>query len=479
MTLRPSPIRAAVLLLLGVSAARADEIDPWGLRSSPAPASTPAPLPPAAPSPPSGPWSAPPAAPVPPAAAVAAVAAPAVVTPVAAELRETWDPAGHLVRRLTLSQGRLIEETTFRYDAKGRLVEQRAVVDGHVILETRAYSAQGALAEQLVTRDEALERREVNRYDGAGRRVEQAVEDAAGRRTTTWTYDRFGGVVLVEKRDGRGIVTERTVADRMDPKVPITVSLDGGLSTNSDVDLHDGTVGFSFVREPIPALYGRDPVEVKLSASYTRGRAAGEDTNSELRGRFSLDYNYLWPRLTPFFFAEAERNPVANLDLDAVVAPVGLKVDVLDVLHPARLDLSFAPVWNYRAITTPAGGDCDGLTVGIDTACQSALIRGSLRLKAGYEAKRWSLMNTLELLPVLFPDGVSLADSLDQDSITRDTIDLEIKLTGRFTVTEKVVWTRDMSLADQVDCSTGDDNRLCEGRSVQSTGLLSLRYTFQ
>lgn len=51
-------------------------------------------------------------------------------------------------------------------------------------------------------------------------------------------------------------------------------------------------------------------------------------------------------------------------------------------------------------------------------------------------------------------------------------------MSASLVLTETVSFTHDLSLADQVDCEADPDNRLCDGQSLQSTGLHSLRYTF-
>ena len=402
-------------------------------------------------------------------------------TPPSEEVRESYNSAGQLVRRLTLSGGVLVSEVANTYDSAGRLSTSTTTAGGHTTVETSTWAEDGALASKTVTVDGATTLQETYSWSGS-KMASRTRTMGEVSETTTWTYDSAGNPTLVETKGPGGALLSRTVADRepapvvVEP-VPIDLSITGGVATDSDVQTTSISGGFAISRKPGADQYDTDHLEVSAYGGYTRGVSKGERTNDDLTAGFGLDYNEFVDRTTAFLFTAIERNPVANLDIDLEVAPIGLKYDLVPEGGVFWMDASFAPVWNYRSILVAAGESCDDLTVDVDTHCTFSDLRGSLRVRLGLAAGGFSLKDTVEFLPTLTPDG-SWGEALSDESIFRNTASLSVKLTDRLSLAEKVVFTRDMRLQDQVDCSATPDSRLCQGVSLQSSSSLSLNMSF-
>jgi len=422
--------------------------------------------------------------PAPVAAPVAASATPvAGVAPASApqEVRETYDAAGNLVRRLTLTNGALTEEVSATYDAAGHRTEQRTVIGPTTTVETSTYTADGLVAGTTRSVNGAVVSQEAFTY-ADGRVATHTVTDASGARTTTYTYDAAGHAVAAETRTAEGRLLERSVADRAAPppapaaKVPFNIGVNAGVATNSDVRSNSVTAGFTFGRKPPAELYKTDHLEVGAFGNYTHTTSAGTPTNDDLKAGFGLDYNDLVGRMTAFLFTTVERNPVANLDVDLLVAPIGVKYDFVPS-GVFTFDASFAPVWNFRSIAVPAGGTCDDLTLDQDGHCAFSKIRGSFRMRASVGNANVKLKDVVEFLPTLNPTDGDIIGAIDTESIFRNTASLDVKLTGHLGISESVLFVRDPLLAAQADCTADPDNLLCSGMSLQTGTMLTLTYS--
>lgn len=446
--------------------------DPWG---APAPAPAPAPVPTPQPAPAADPWA---TAPTP------VVVTPPPAVPTAApgeqagrETRETWNGDGKLVRRIVIQDGTLQTETSFRYDDAGRVVEERSV-GGGVVVQSWTYDGDGNTLTHIVAADGAETLRETYTWSG-GKVASRTVATPDGTSTTTSTYNEAGELVLTETRNGAGTLVARTLADREpppDPPVPVNVSLNGGVATSSDVRTTSITAGFSVSRKPPVDQYDTDPIEFSAGATYNRASSQGTLTNDQLDAGIGLDYNNLIGPVTAFLFTSVERNPVANLDADLLVAPIGLKYDVIPE-GLFTLDVSFAPLWNFRSIAVAAGDDCDGVTLSEDGHCTFSKIRGSLRVRAELGTDRVSLKDVVEFLPTLNPEG-DFGAAIEDEAIFRNTATLSVKLTGHLTFAESIAFVRDPLLVEQADCEGDPDNLLCKGMSLQTGTTLALSYAF-
>jgi YD repeat-containing protein len=425
------------------------------------------------------PWGASGSAPAVP-TATATVVDPGYVPPTFAgkETRETWSSAGLLVRRLVFVDGALQSETTWTYDAAGHPTEERAVSSGAQVVQQWTYNADGTTATHVVVADGMVQLQEVMGYTD-GKVTSRAVTTQDGTTLTTTTYNDDGAVVLTETRSASGALAARTVADREPAppeKVTFDVGLIGGVATSSDVRTTSVTAGFSVSRKPKPEQYSYDPIELGAYATYNRASSQGTLTNDQLKAGVGFDYNELVGPLTVFLFTSMERNPVANLDVDLLLAPVGVKYEFIPE-GVFTLDASFAPLWNYRSIAVAAGDACDGLTLSEGGHCTFSKIRGSFRVRATLEGGPFKVKDVVEFLPTLNPDGDLIA-AIEDEAIFRNTLSVDIKLTTHFSLTESVLFTRDPLLTAQIDCAADPDNLLCDGMSLQTGTTLALNYAF-
>jgi hypothetical protein len=278
--------------------------------------------------------------------------------------------------------------------------------------------------------------------------------------------------------------------------VPIRVGLDGGLNFDSSTGYRQASLGFEIIRKPTAEAFGLDPLEVRVNGAYELARTLDSkendyqliDASNHLRLGFGVDYNYLFPKTTPFLFLSLDRDEVNNLQADLQLAPLGIKYDLVprDVW---LVDASFAPVWNYRAIleetTFEEDGSCSGTLDPEDPSiCEqeksTSKLRGSFRFRVGYGNDHFSLRNTLEFLPNLRPEDQSLGWALSNDSILRDSLVFEARLTERLTFRQELRYTSDPTLADQAsDCGDGASNNpssLCDGKIYSSMTSLSLAF---
>ncbi len=390
-----------------------------------------------------------------------------------AETRRSYDALGKPVDELVLDDGVLVSETTWTYEGGHPVLERRSA--GGVITEIARRYEGDTLVEETTSVDGQLSARTTWKYEG-DRLVEEVAIGPAGSQTTTYRYDSLGRLIATEVRDGSGAVVQRSLGSYAPPAVPIVISATGGGSYASDVAVTSLTGGFLIERSPESALYDVDPLEFSVGASYAYGRSADLVTQNQLDARFGIDLNHLIGQLTLFLFTTLERDPVANLNLDLVVAPIGLKHDLFDTPHFA-LDASFAPVWNYRSIESE-GSDCDGVEIEGSLTCGSSKLRGSFRVKASASAGPVSLSDTLEYLPNLLPEDRDLIGALSDDSILINTAALSIKLSSSLSLSESFVFERDPTLAAQADCGADPDNLLCDGLLYSTATTLSYSQSF-
>lgn len=403
--------------------------------------------------------------------------APSPAAPGVTEVRESWSAGGRLVRRLTLLDGALVREETFAWTDDGQPRERRVVERG--VEEVERWTTDGATTTRVRTRGEVVVETEALTTEG-GRPTKRVIERDGARVVTTWSYDAAGQLVAEEERTGDDALVRRVLADRSPPPavpVPFTVGLSGGVSTSSDVSTTSVTAGFAVGREPPPERYADEPLELSAYGSYTRASAKGTLTNDELKAGFGLDYNEIVGKLTAFLFTTVQRNPVANLDVDLVVAPIGLKYELVP-RGPFLLDVSFAPVWNFRSIAVAAGGECDGVALASDGHCAFSKVRGSLRVRATFSHGVLTVKDVVELLPTLNPDDGDLVGAIEAEAIFRNTATVSLKVNEHLSVSESVLFTRDPLLAEQADCSADPEQPLCRGTSLQTGLVVSASYAF-
>lgn len=465
---------AVLLALFFVPPALAQDDSPWG-PVPPAPAPTPAPPPPTTwPPPEEEAWGTAPEAPP---------SADAPTETARQEIREVWSVDGSLARRMLLEDGRLLQESTWAYDALRRPVRMVETQDGAVSVETWTYDAEGRVQAHVIAHDGQEVSREDYQWED-GRLAARSVRTGDQLRTTRYRYDDQGRATVVETRDEAGTLLSRTISDREipppppPPRTPVEIGGEAGLATNSDVGTTDLVLGVSFARKPPRERYADDPLEVVATGSWRVSRVAGVPTNDELRARLGVDWNELVPRLTLFLFTDVERNPVANLGLDLELAPVGAKVDLLDD-DEWTLDASLAPVWNWRSIDAGAPMRCEGGRVQAGETCNQSWLRASVRARIGFTRGPVEVRNTLEFLPVLDPEEGGLLAAVEDAAIVRDALGVEIALGGGFSLREDLLFTRDPALRAQADCDAEPDAALCDGTSLHTGTRIAFTGTFR
>lgn len=403
------------------------------------------------------------------------------------QVRTTWDVLGRVSRKLTLQGQQILSEVRYEYDAAGRPILEVSR-EGETFTEIRRQfsSAGPTLVETFV--NGTCTRRQRYEYGEAGlTRVE--LTDAAGKtQVTTYAYDLYSNPVYTETRGPEGVLQLVEQVEIPRPTVPITLGVSVGANLQTDVDLQELSAGFEIRRRPPIKKFGADPLEVGVAGSYRLSRSKGVLTNNQLLMNFGVDYHYLLPRTTFFVFTNLERNPIANLNVDLTLAPVGAKFQ-LAPNPPFTMDMSFAPVWNYRSVCTPSdsgvAGDC---AIGQDTS--TSYFRGSLRARAEYTLGPFTLSELLEYQPNLTPDTqpevnegqtvTPLSAALDTQSIFRNVLSLHIRLTSRLSVRQELRFVRDMSFRQQVsadECLAGTTNStLCDGYALTSLTSLNLAF---
>ncbi len=304
-------------------------------------------------------------------------------------------------------------------------------------------------------------------YDGANLVVKYADAEGKPRRITRLTYDDGGNVLTEEVRAVDGSLLARTVSARAKLKTPVRVVLSAGGAYQSDTRLVDATVGAQILRQP---RKGVDPIEFALTGAYRFNSARGTTTADQFRSRLGLDYVYLLPRTSFFTFLAIERNIPANLKLNLESGILGARFDFL-AGGSYKLDLSFAPVWNFRAILSPGPSVAGADPVLVDSSRSN--LRGSLRLRGGYKSAPFSLLDTVEFLPVLYGDPIPGISGVWDRAFFRNSVTVAFDLSKRFTLSQDVNYTRDLSMRTQGKCPDAG-NPICLGYAVATLTSVSV-----
>jgi hypothetical protein len=382
------------------------------------------------------------------------------------DVRERYDTQGRLVHQLRLQRGQFAQEIAIAHQSE-HAVARTEVTPGHQRV-ARTYWDGDRLTTAECFQDGALVGRAVYRYDSERlARVEKQlfVEPGTWRHETTrFVHDADGRLIATEiLADGK--VVSLTRADRAAKAVPVRLSLSAGGSYQSDTQLYDVTAGIGIRRRPEVQRYGADPLDVGLEATFKFHRAAGVTNTDQTTARFSADYHQLLPHITLFTFTATERNVPANLRLNLEEAVLGVKLEIVPRAR-YQVDVSFAPVWNFRSIVSPAD---DGTSVGENTS----KLRGSFRARAGIHRDTWSLLDTFEFLPTLYGDDLAQEDEFWNRTVLRNTLVLEVVISNHLTFREEFKYTRDPAMRAQASCPDGS-NPLCRGYAFASTTAIVL-----
>jgi hypothetical protein len=395
------------------------------------------------------------------------------------DVRDDYDAEGRWTHELRLAKQRVVEEIAVSYRddhavarteiTPGHRRTARTYFDGdHVVVAecyedgqrvgyaSYAYDAD----DHLVLVDKRL--------------LVKPTAEGTAPSTETWTretthhaYDKNGELVLTEVRDGTGRVKARTRSQRAPRVVPIVLSLTTGGTYQSDTELYDFLGGIGIHRDPPVERYGSDPLEVALDAAYRFHRASGTTSTDQTTLRLAVDYHDIVPRITLFTFATTDRNLPVNLRLNLELAVLGVKFDLVPP-RKLQLDVSFAPVWNFRSIHAPT--PAPNAPYADETTSK---LRGSVRARAGLHFDQWSLVNSFEFLPTLYGDDAATEDDFWHRTVVRDTVSFDVKLSEHFTFHEVFKYTWDSAMRAQAQCPDGD-NPLCLGYAFSSTTALSL-----
>lgn len=397
------------------------------------------------------------------------------VAPQAREItRDTYNAQGKLIRSLTTRGTEVTREVVYSYDDKGRPVREETRAGQTLTVVERTFDGGGRVIEEKTAVDGKRTSVLTQTFEDA-QLVSSTKLDATGVGTMTrYTYDLYGRVTKVEVVDTAGTLLTQRVADIPRPLVPISVGLDAGGNYQTDVDQLDLVTGFSIGRKPAVETFGADPLEVSVSGSYRFSRSKGIPTNNQLLAHFGVDYNNLLPQTTFFLFSNVERNPIANLNIDLTLAPIGIKYNFAKS-EAVSFDLSFAPVWNYRSTQNVVEGQSnpDGSPIYDDVS--TSYLRGSLRARGAVRLGPVGVSEVFEFLPNLLPEGLSFQQALDQQSILNSTTTIQIRLTNRISLKEELKFTRDMSLVAQA--TPGDTfSTLDEGYTFSALTTLGIKF---
>lgn len=382
------------------------------------------------------------------------------------DVRERYDENGRLVHQLRLQQGRVVEEVAVLH-RDNHAVARTELTPGHVRIartvwkDDRVQSAECQL--DGVRTGSANYRYQSDKLQSVEKHFWDPPNDggeAAERiETVRFFYDADGQLIGTEVRGNDGQVRSRVIAERDTQKIPIQIALSAGGSYQSDTRLYDANAGLGIHRRPRIVRYGSDPLEVGLDAVFKFHRAAGVTSTDQTTLRFGIDYHDIFPQITLFSFATSDRNLPANLRLNLEVAVLGIKFDIIPRAQ-YQLDVSFAPVWNFRSIISPT---MMGTTVDENTS----KLRGSLRARARIRRPTWSLLNTFEFLPTFFGDDVAQENRFWNRTVLRDTVTFDVNLTHHLTFREEFKYTRDPAMKAQASCPDSA-NPLCRGYAIAS-----------
>lgn len=381
------------------------------------------------------------------------------------DVRERYDAKGRLLHQLRLKQGQDVEEVHLVYGGD-HVISRTEATPGHLRV-TRNTFKDDKLVHGECTLDGVPLGSVTLRYDDDDHPTliekRQFVNGAWAAQSTRFYYNADGQLIASEVRDGDGKLVNISHLERSPLAVPIVIALSAGGSYQSDTELYDFTAGLGIHRRPPVQRYGSDPLEVGLDGVFKYHRAAHVTSTDQVTVRFAADYHDILPRLTLFTFTSTDRNLPANLRLNLEEAVIGVKFDVLRHKH-FSFDVSFAPVWNFRSITSPPQTDMSTTSVQENTS----KLRGSLRVRGGIRYDTWSLIDTFEFLPTIFGDEVAQEHSFWNRTVLRNTLTFDVLLTKHLTFHEEFKYTRDIAMRAQASCPD-DSNPLCSGYAFTST----------
>ncbi|HTQ08049.1 MAG TPA: hypothetical protein VMI54_29550 [Polyangiaceae bacterium] len=384
------------------------------------------------------------------------------------DVRESYDAEGRFVHQLRIRQRQVVEEIAVHYSGE-HATARTELSPGHVRI-ARAYFQGDHVAVAECYEDGARTAYAAYHYDGDGhlRELDKWIATNPGvfrRETTRFAYDADGALVSTEVFGDEGARLSVTRAERVAPRVPVELAFTAGGSYQSDTELYDFTAGLGIHRRPKAQRYGSDPLEVALDGTYKFHRAEHLTSTDQTTVRFGADYHDILPRITLFTFTSTDRNLPANLRLNLEEGVLGIK---LDLVPPGayQLDVSFAPVWNFRSITAP---NPDGSSTDETTS----KLRASFRARAGVHRPEWSLLDTLEFMPTIFGTDVAPEDGFWHRTVLRNTVSFDVALAKKLTFHEEFKYTWDSAMRAQADCPNSS-NPLCLGYAFASTTAVTL-----
>jgi hypothetical protein len=380
------------------------------------------------------------------------------------DIRDVRDAGGRLLEQLRLRDRAMVQEIHVTRDGAGHAVE-RVETDGAATRTARTRWAGDHPAHGECLEGDSVVAVGDYAYDGDN--LVESDEKPTGKtlRKTSYHYDAYGRLDSVAVRDETGHEIGRTEILQPRPTVPILLTGAAGAIYQSDTALLDVTAAFGVHRKPALEQYGSDPLEVGIDAAMKFDRTKGLTTADQTTARLGIDYNYVFPRTTLFAFAATERNVPANLKVNLEIAPLGIKYDVVPPTT-FKFDVSFAPVWNLRAVTTE-----QGMPPAPGPDLVTSVLRASLRARAGIVTSHFTLHDTFEFLPTIFGDQPVPGSGFWDRTVLRNTVTLDAVLTEHTKLREEFKYTRDPSTNLQAACPDST-NSLCSGFAIATTTSL-------
>lgn len=397
--------------------------------------------------------------------------------------RETWDAFGRVVRKITTQGDKVLAETTLEYDAAGRPIQVKTLEGTKQTVDKTTYGPQGTVEEEKIVDGKTVLK--TTRTSSGGKVSSIRTEDAEGKvRVTTFTYNLYGNLVKSQVVDGEGKLVSETLADIPRPAVPINANLSIGSTYLSDVNMQDITVGFGIDREPAVRKVGADPLAVKVKGSYRRTSSGETLINNMTQLNFQAAFRRVLPWLSIATEAAVVRNPVAQLNLDLLLTPVGARFVILE--PPAGMLLfDISPTWNYRTVqTSQVVVDENGVESTLTSTKELSVIRAKAQLYSQGALGPVSYTNYALFAPQVLSldseEALTPLELIDQRSIFTDELELGLQLSRYLTLTQTFKYTRDMTLKNQAKFDeTGtciSASTLCDGYTF--TSLTSLRFNF-
>lgn len=379
----------------------------------------------------------------------------------------------------------MLQEVVLEYDDSGRPVQVKTTEGAKQTVDKTTYGKDGTVVEEKTVDGKLVMK--VTRTFAQGKLGSIRSEDGDGNvRVTTFTYDIYGNTVKTQVVDGAGALVSEQLADIPRPVVPININMTVGANVMSDITLQDITAGFSIERDPMVRKVGADPLSVKVKGSYRRTSSGETLVNNMTQLSLDASFRRLLPWLTVSTQTTATRNPVANLNLDLVIMPIGARF-VLVEPPKGMLILDVAPVWNYRTVQV---GEVTTDAAGVQTTTYStkelSLIRGKIQLfTQGMIGPLFYTNYTLfspQLLALDTDPVMTPLEMLDQRSIITDQLELGLQLAKGLAISQSVQFTRDMTLKNQVPFDeTGtclSTSTLCDGYSITSMTNLRINFSY-